>query len=120
MQRRRLQRRQLLRAVGVATSTLLAGCLVGESEEFNLQIADQDFGEDADGKLVVNVTISNPGNQAQNGTLYVTSTVNGEETVRLREVSLEAHETKRVSVTYDVTYRNITEFSMQTDIQPSE
>ena len=120
MQRRRLERRTVLRTGGVIGGTLLARCLGGESEEFSLQVADQDFGEGPDGNLVVNVTVSNPGNQDQTGTLYVTTKLNGEETVRLREVSLEAHKTKRVTVTYDITYLNVTEFSMQTDIQPNE
>lgn len=120
MERRRLQRRRVLRAGGVIGGTLLAGCLGGGNEEFTLQVADEDFGEGADGDLVVNVTVSNPGNQDQTGTLYVTTKLNGEETVRLRDVSLEAHETKRVTVTYDIKYQNVTEFSMQTDIQPSE
>lgn len=115
-----MHRRRLLRGVGLAGGTLLAGCLGGGSEEFNMQVTGKEIGEDGDGNLVFNVTISNPGNEAQDGTLYVTANLNGNESVKLRDVSLEAHETKRVTVTYDIKYLNVTEFTPEADIEPKE
>lgn len=115
-----MQRRRLLRTGGVIGATLLAGCLGGESEEFTLQVADQEIGQDAAGYLVLNVTVSNPGNEPQEGDLYVTASLNGEESVKVREVALDAHETKKITVTYDIEYMNVTDYTPETDIQPRE
>lgn len=115
-----MHRRRLLRYAGLAGGTLLAGCMGAESESFKLKVTDKEIGQDGDGNLVFNATISNPGNEAQEGTLYVTATLNGNESVKLRDVSLEAHETKRITVTYDIKYLNVTEFTADTDIQPKE
>lgn len=115
-----MHRRRLLRGVGLAGGTLLAGCLGGESEQFTMQVTSKEIGQDSDGNLVFNVTVSNPGNEAQDGTLYVTAILNGNESVKLRDVSLEAHETKRITVTYDIKYENVTDFNPETDIEPAE
>ena len=115
-----MQRRRLLRTTGAIGVAVLAGCTGSEESEFTLQVANREITESEDGNLVFIVTVSNPGNDAQTGTLYVSSQLDGEETVRVREVSLDAHETKQITVTYDVAYANVTSFQPTADLRPSE
>lgn len=115
-----MHRRRLLRNAGVIGGTLLAGCMGDRSEEFTLTTANTEFGENASGYLAYNVTVSNVGNHDQTGKLYVTATLNDEELVRVREVSLEAHKTKEVTITYDIKYENVTEFSPKAEVRPLE
>ncbi len=114
-----MERRTLLRDAGVAGAVLLAGCLGGGREEFTMKVASQQIDQDEEGDLVLHVTISNPGNEKQTGTLYVTSKLNDEELVRVREVTLDAHQTTQVTIEYDVNYNNVTSFSPKTSIEPS-
>jgi hypothetical protein len=66
------------------------------------------------------VTVSNPGNEDQQGTLYVNAKLNDEDLVRVREIQLDAHQTTEVSIRYDVKYEDVQSFSPKTDIEPSE
>lgn len=120
MQRRRLERRNVLRAGGVIGGTLLAGCLGQEQTDFKLSKANSEFGENADGDLYLNVTVSNVGNERQSGKVFVTAEVNDEELVRVREVTLDAHQTTRVTFTYDVKYNNVTKFTPKVSIRRNE
>lgn len=115
-----MERRSLLRVTGVLGASLLAGCMGSEGEEFNLQVAAQDFGENEAGNLVFNVTVSNPGNTRQRGILEVSAKLNDENLVRVREVTLEAHETTEVSIEYDVKYENVTSFAPKASIRPAD
>ena len=115
-----MERRSLLRTVGVAGTTLVAGCLGGSSEEFTLQVASQEIDQNEEGYVVVHVTVSNPGNEAQEGTLYVNAKLNDESLVRVRQVSLDAHETTEITVEYDVKYENVTSFAPKASIEPAE
>lgn len=115
-----MERRSLLRTTGVVGATVLAGCLGGDSTEFTLKVSGQEIDEDEDGYLVFHVTVSNPGNEAQTGTLYVNAKLNDESLVRVRQVSLEAHETTQITVEYDVKYDEVTSFSPKASIEPSE
>ena len=116
-----MERRQLVKRGGAVGVALLGGCLgSGEEDEFTLQVANTEIGQNSDGYLVVNVTVSNPGNEAQKGTLYVNSQLNDKDLVRVREIELDAHKTTEVTIEYDVKYVNVTSFTPKTDIQPSE
>lgn len=113
-----MKRRRLLR-VGSALGLLaIAGCTGSTEPAFKLRVSNQDIDRDDNGMLVLHVTVSNPGNTPQNGTLYVTSKLNGEDIVRVREVSLDAHETDRITIEYDVAMKDVDNFSPRTDIKP--
>lgn len=115
-----MNRRRLLRLGGSFGVLALAGCGGRSEEEFKLSITNHDLDSNSEGYIVTNVTISNPGNTRQNGTLYVTSTFDDRELVRVREVSIGAHETTQVSITYDVKAENVSSTSIQPDLRPSE
>ncbi|MFB6153187.1 MAG: hypothetical protein ABEJ27_02940 [Halodesulfurarchaeum sp.] len=105
--------------IGVVVLVALAGCSGGGGGgEFTLQVANEEIGQGADGYLVFNVTITNSGNQAQRGTLYVTANLNGNQTVRVRKVSLGPHQTTEVTIRYNVTYRNVTKYVPESSIEP--
>ncbi|MFB6268048.1 MAG: hypothetical protein ABEI31_10345 [Halodesulfurarchaeum sp.] len=107
--------------MGVVLLAALAGCSGGGGGgEFSLEVAHEEIGQSADGYLVFNVTITNSGNQAQRGTLYVTADLNGNQTVRVREVSLDPHQTTEVTIRYNVTYRNVTKFVPESSIEPPQ
>lgn len=110
----------MLRTGGAIGARLLAGCVGGQSEEFTLQVADEELGQDAEGYLVLNVTVSNPGNEVQEGGPLRDHLPEREESVKVREVALDAHETKKITVTYDIEYMNVTDYTPETDIQPRE
>ena len=107
-----------IRTVGAAVA--VAGCLGGEEEDFTLQVADADFGENDDGYLEAWVTVSNVGNEPQEGTLYVNGDLNDDPTVRVREVTLDAHETRRYTVTYDTKMDDVRSYSLDVDLEPPE
>lgn len=116
-----MNRRRLLGVAGALGTSVIAGCVGGGGkEEFALKIADQDFGPDEDGYLVYNVTLSNPSNDEQSGTVYLNAEVNDEDLVRVREVTLSAHETREVTIRFDVKYENITSFSGSPSVEPLE
>lgn len=114
-----MERRTLLRDASVTGAVLLAGCLGGGREEFTMKVASQEIDQDEAGNLVLHVTVSNPGNDPQTGTLYVTAKLNDEELVRVREISLDAHETTQITIDYDVKYDEVSSFSPKTSIDPS-
>lgn len=115
-----MDRRTFLHVGGSLGILAVAGCAGDGGSEFNLSKTNQDIDRDSEGQLIVNVTISNPGNTRQNGTLYVTTKLNGEERVRVREVSVDAHKTERVSITYNETMEGNSSFSVRTDLQPRD
>ncbi|MFB6113009.1 MAG: hypothetical protein ABEJ58_02760 [Halodesulfurarchaeum sp.] len=115
-----MNRRTLLRLGGGVLLGTLAGCVGNQTDEFTMRVTSQDIGRTSENKLVLNVTVSNPGNSPQNGTLYVTAELNGRDLVRVRDVHLGAHETTRISIVYDVTVGNVSEFSPRTDLRPVE
>jgi hypothetical protein len=116
-----MQRRRLLQGAGAIGGTLLAGCLGESQTEFNLKQAGKPhFDANSDGYLYLNVTVSNVGNERQSGKVYVTAQLNDEELVRVREVTLDAHQTTRVTFTYDVKYENVTKFTPKVSIRRNE
>lgn len=110
------RRRVLLGTVGIGV-TALAGCLTGKSP-FTLEVVHTDFGKGPDGNLQVRVTVSNVGNDPQQGVLYVRSTLNGDSNVRVRKLSLDAHATRDVTITYDVKYDDVSDYSPKATVEP--
>lgn len=115
-----MKRRRFLRIGGVLGLAAFTGCTGSPDPAFKLRVANQDIDRDEKGMLVLHVTVSNPGNTPQNGTLYVTAKLNGEDDVRVREVSLEAHKTERITIEYGVAMKDVDNFSPRTDIKPRE
>lgn len=115
-----MDRRSVLCAAGTLAVGLTAGCLSDPEPEFELRVVDQDFGAGSDGTLTVWVTVSNPGNEPQRGTVYVSTEVNDESLVRVRDVTLEPHETTEVEIGYDIAYENVSAFSMDASVEPAE
>ncbi|MFW5922469.1 MAG: hypothetical protein ACOCRC_04125 [Halodesulfurarchaeum sp.] len=115
-----MDRRGVLCAAGTFVVGLTAGCLSDPEPEFELRVVDQDFGAGPDGNLIVWITVSNPGNERQRGTVYVSADVNDESLVRVRDVTLEAHETTEVEIGYEVAYENVSSFSMDASVEPAE
>lgn len=115
-----MDRRTLLLSAGIVSIGLTAGCLSESKTDFSLRVVDRDFGAGPDGNLTVWVTVSNPGNEAQSGTVYVTAELNDDSIVRVREVALSAHETTEIEISYDVSYQNITNFNMDSSVEPPE
>lgn len=115
-----MERRTVLKTTGTLILGLTAGCLGDDEAEFMLRVVDQDFGPGPDGNLTVWVTVSNPGNERQSGTVYVTAKLNDESTVRVREVTLDAHETTEVSISYDVAYDDVNSFSLDASVNENE
>lgn len=112
-----MHRRTLLgRLTAVGSTLAVAGCLRQDHEEDALRIQETAIEETDDGHLSLVVTISNVANREASGTLYVNS--NMEETPRTnaREVTIDAHTTEPVRVTYDVTFENVTNFQPTTDL----
>lgn len=116
-----MDRRRVIRATGTLVLGLTAGCLGNQESKFQLRDVDRDFGPGPNGALTVWVTVSNPGNEHQSGTVYVSAKVNDKSLVRVRDVSLEPHETTEVEVVYDVAYDNVSSFSkLETSVEPNE
>jgi len=113
-----MERRTVLGTVGSVFLGLTAGCLGSEESEFMLRVVDEDFGEGENGALTVWVTVSNPGNERQTGTLYVTAEINDESKVRVREVALDAHETTEFEIAFEESYEDITSFSLDSSVEP--
>jgi|GEM_PF-3060666 len=113
-----MDRRSLLRNAGLAGGVLLAGCMGSKSEQgSSLSTSDVDFYGNDDGFVEVSVVVSNAGNDAETGTLLVHATINGDAMPRVREVSLDAHTTKEVTVTYDVKMADVQNMSVDVTIQ---
>lgn len=104
-------------SVGVS---IIAGCVGNAEEDFTLQVVDQELGENEEGYLVLNVTVSNPGNSRQTGIVEISARVNDEELVRLREVTLDPHQTTRVTIEYDVENEKVRNFRADASIRPTE
>ena len=115
-----MNRRSFVRAAGTLGVGLTAGCLSDSAESFELRVVDQDFGAGPDGNLTVWVTVSNPGNDRQSGTLYVTTQLNDESMARVREVALDAHETTEFEISYDIAFDDVSSFEMNTSVEPAE
>lgn len=115
-----MQRRTVLRTTGAFLLGGTAGCLGGGESEFALRVVEEDFGAGDDGNLTVWVTVSNPGNEAQFGTLYVTAEIGEESTVRVRDVDLDAHETDTYEIGYDTSYDTITSLSVDASVEPAD
>ena len=120
-----MDRRSVLKgAIGLGTiglgTTTLAGCLGEEEPEFTLSVVDYDFGENNEGYLQTTAIVSNAANYHQEGTLYVRADVNDDSLVRVRDVSLDPHKTREYTITYDILYADVTNFSMDVDVEPPE
>ncbi len=115
-----MDRRTVLLSAGTVAIGLTAGCLSNSESEFTLRVVDQDFGAGPDENLTVWVTVSNPGNDRQRGTLYVTAQLNDDSTVRVREVTLDGHETTELVITYDIAYDDVNTFSLDASVEPIE
>jgi hypothetical protein len=117
---RPMDRRTVLRGAGTVLIGVTAGCLGSGEEEFTLEVVNEDFGPGPDGEVVVTATVSNLGNEAQSGTLYVTTEINDESLVRVREVTLDPHETQTFEIAYDQAYDGVTSLSVDADVEPLE
>jgi hypothetical protein len=117
---RPMDRRTVLRGAGTLLIGATAGCLGSGEEEFSLEVVNEDFGPGPDGEVTVTVTVSNLGNEPQSGTLYVTTEINDESLVRVREVTLDAHETQAFEIAYDQAYDDVTSLSVESDVEPLE
>ncbi|MFB6124531.1 MAG: hypothetical protein ABEJ59_01065 [Halanaeroarchaeum sp.] len=115
-----MQRRRVLAGVAGLGTAALAGCLGGSKDRFTLEVAHTDFGANDEGYLSVTVTVSNVGNDHQEGTLYVDSKLNDRSLVRVREVALDAHETGEYSIDYDVKWADVRSFSPNADVEPND
>lgn len=120
-----MDRRSVLKGtVGLGTISLgtiaLAGCLGDDEPDFTLSVVDWDFGADDEGYLQTTAVVSNAGNNHQEGTLYVTTDVNDDSLVRVRNVSLDAHKTREYTITYDILMEDVTDFSMDVNVEPPE
>jgi hypothetical protein len=112
-----MKRRTLLgRTAAAGTALALAGCLRRGRDEEVLSVADSNFEEDEEGRLVYIVTISNPSDREASGTVYVNSELNGNASTKVRQVSLEPHSTTSFHITYDVQFANVTNFSPNVDL----
>ncbi|MFB6085971.1 MAG: hypothetical protein ABEJ84_04070 [Halodesulfurarchaeum sp.] len=114
-----MHRRSVLRAAGTVALGLTAGCLADSDPDFQLRVVDRHFGPGPTGNLTVTVTVSNPGNTRQSGMVYVRSEVNERSLVRVRNVTLEPHETVEIGLTYDVDYGNVTSFTVDASVEPA-
>lgn len=115
-----MNRRSFLAGISGAGTIALGGCLGGDEERFTLNVVDYNFREDEDGYLEAWATVSNVGNEKQSGTLYIHGDLNGESLVRVRDVSLEAHETRDYTVTYDVKMDDVRSYSLDVEIEPRD
>ncbi|MBS3760498.1 hypothetical protein [Halodesulfurarchaeum sp.] len=115
-----MERRTVLRATGTVLLGLTAGCLGDDEPEFMLRVVNQNFGAGPDGNLTVWVTVSNPGNERQSGTVYVKADLNDDSMVRVRDVTLDAHETTEIQITYDQVYDDVTSFTLDASVEESE
>jgi len=117
---RPMDRRTVLRGAGTLLIGATAGCLGSSEEEFTLEVVHEDFGPGPNGEVTVTATVSNLGNEPQSGTLYVTTDINDESLVRVREVTLDPHETEAFEISYDQPYDDVTSLSVDAEIEPLE
>ncbi|MFB6082177.1 MAG: hypothetical protein ABEJ67_05080 [Halanaeroarchaeum sp.] len=113
-----MHRRSLLAGAAGLGASALAGCFGRSADRFHLQVVNTDFGESEDGYLQVTVSVSNVGNEREAGTLYVSSQLNDESIVRVRDVSLAAHATREYTIEYDVKMADVRSFSPSASIEP--
>jgi hypothetical protein len=112
-----MNRRTLLGRMAAAGSVLaVAGCLRQDTEEDALRIQDTAIEEMEDGFLSYVITISNVADREASGTLYVNSDLNGDATTKVRQVTIDAHTTEAVRITYDVQYSEVSNFSPSSDL----
>jgi hypothetical protein len=112
-----MQRRTLLARTTAAGSALaLAGCLRRGRDEDVLSVANSDFREGEDGRLVYVVTISNPSDREASGTVYVNSELNGNASTQVRQVTLDPHSTTSFNITYDIDFFNVSSFQPSVDL----
>ena len=113
-----LDRRTLLHGTAVAGGLLLAGCTSSKADEgTSLSVANVDFYENDEGFLEVAVVVSNPGNERDSGTLLVHVKIDGDAQPRVREVSLDAHETKEFTITYDTKFADVQNMDVNATIE---
>ena len=117
---RPMDRRTVLRGTGTVLIGVTAGCLGSGDEEFTLEVVNEDFGPGPNGELTVTATVSNLGNEAQTGTLYVTTEINEESLARVREVTLDPHETQTFEIAYDQAYDDVSSLSVDAEVEPLE
>jgi hypothetical protein len=115
-----MNRRTFLASLTGVGTVALAGCLGSDESRFTLSVADYDFGENEDGYLEAWATVSNVGNERQAGTLYFHGDLNGEPLVRVRDVELDGHETRKYTVTYDVKWEDVRSYSIEVEIEPRD
>lgn len=107
-----MKRRTLLGRTAAAGVTLAAaGCLRRGRDENVLEVSDSNFEEGEDGELVYVVSVSNPSDREASGTVYIYSELNGEESTKVRQVSLPPHTTTSFRIAYDVQFENVSDFS---------
>lgn len=113
-----MDRRTLLRRSALAGTAFLAGCMGSSPEQgSSMSVANIDFYGNDDGFLEVSVIVSNPGNDPEDGTLIVTARIDGDAQPRVREVSLDAHETREVTITYDTKMDEIENMDISATIE---
>lgn len=116
-----MKRRAVLRGSGtLLVAGALAGCSSGGGTEFALSVSNTEITQTEDGYVAAKVTVTNTGDTAQSGVLYVTAELNGEKSVEVRQVTMDAHSTNVVVVAYDTKYENLTSFSPSANVRPTE
>ncbi|AKH97252.1 twin-arginine translocation signal domain-containing protein [Halanaeroarchaeum sulfurireducens] len=114
-----MNRRTFVVTGALAGATALGGCLGRNDDRFTLSIVDTSFVENDAGYLEVKLTVTNVGNEHQTGTVYVHGDLDGDRIVRTRNVSLPAHQTREYAITYDVAYEDVSNFSIETELEPA-
>ncbi|QDX41463.1 hypothetical protein [Salarchaeum sp. JOR-1] len=110
----------LRRGAAVAVAGGLAGCSSGGPADFTLSTHGTTIIELDDGRLAVEVTVTNTGDAAQSGIVYVTATLNGEKSVELQRVTLAPHATRTVTVPYDAQYSEVESFSASASVRRAD
>ena len=115
-----MDRRTFVLAGGFAGVTALGGCLGRNDDRFTLSVVDRSFGESDDGNFQVELTVTNVGNEHEEGTLSLHGDLNGDRIVRTRNVSLSAHHIREYAITYDVPKEDVHNFSVvETELEPA-
>ncbi|MGB9987941.1 hypothetical protein [Salarchaeum japonicum] len=110
----------LRRGAAVAVAGGLAGCSSGGDSEFTLSTNGTTIVEAENGSIAAEVTVTNTGDTTQSGIVYVTAELNGEKSVELRQVTLDAHATRIVTVPYGVQYSEVNSFSATATVRRAE
>jgi|GEM_PF-1565912 len=116
-----MKRRAVLRGTGTLLAVgAVAGCTGGGGTEFSLSVSNTEIAETDDGYVAADVTVTNTGDTSQSGILYVNADLNGEKSVEVRQVTMDAHSTAIRTIAYDTKYDDVKSFSPSATVRPTE